>query len=411
MSYQILTEQSIPAYLKTLPHVQALIGTDELEVKEIGDGNVNYVFVVTNKLDPAKSIIIKQAVPYLRCIGESYALSRDRMHYEITSLKTFHRYAPHHIPEIYHADTEMSLFVMQYLRDHIIMRKGLMQQKKYSYFTEHMSNFLAETLFKTSSLYLSGAEKRALMKDFNNNSELCAITENFVFTFPFMEHETNRMLKEMQPYAIELSQDQEFKQQVLQLKYQFMNQTDALLHGDLHTGSIMVNADETYVIDSEFAFFGPFGFDTGALLANLVLSYVSHAVQGADKDYLNWLLHTMTDFMTQFERKFLALWNAQNDSALFTSGFVDDEGFKRYQQQFMKKIFQETVGYAGCKMARRLFGVAGVADTREIENIETRLQVELYALEIAKTFVKEYKKMSTIDDIKAVIAELSPIKQ
>lgn len=67
--------------------------------------------------------------------------------------------------------------------------------------------------------------------------------------------------------------------------------------GDLHTGSIMVTADKTSVIDAEFAFYGPMGFDIGAYLANLLLSYFSqdgHAHQDQeDKNrvaYKNWLL-------------------------------------------------------------------------------------------------------------------------
>jgi thiamine kinase-like enzyme len=41
----------------------------------------------------------------------------------------------------------------------------------------------------------------------------------------------------------------------------------ALLHGDLHTGSIMCTETTTFVIDHEFAFYGPMGFDVGAFLA------------------------------------------------------------------------------------------------------------------------------------------------
>ncbi len=52
----------------------------------------------------------------------------------------------------------------------------------------------------------------------------------------------------------------------------------ALIHGDLHTGSIMVNEQDTKVIDPEFAFYGPMGFDVGTLLANLLLNLCSHTV-------------------------------------------------------------------------------------------------------------------------------------
>ena len=46
-----------------------------------------------------------------------------------------------------------------------------------------------------------------------------------------------------------------------------MGSPEALIHGDLHTGSIMVTESETRVIDPEFAFYGPMGFDVGAVSA------------------------------------------------------------------------------------------------------------------------------------------------
>ena len=42
----------------------------------------------------------------------------------------------------------------------------------------------------------------------------------------------------------------------------------------------MANETETFVIDSEFALFGPMGFDVGLLLANFVLNWVMHTVLG-----------------------------------------------------------------------------------------------------------------------------------
>ena len=56
-------------------------------------------------------------------------------------------------------------------------------------------------------------------------------------------------------------------------KYQFMTSMQALVHGDLHTGSIMLTPTDTRVIDPEFALVGPIGFDVGAVIGNLFLAY------------------------------------------------------------------------------------------------------------------------------------------
>ncbi len=51
-----------------------------------------------------------------------------------------------------------------------------------------------------------------------------------------------------------------------------MTHGEALIHGDLHTGSVMVGGGRTVAIDPEFAFYGPVGFDLGAIWANAVIA-------------------------------------------------------------------------------------------------------------------------------------------
>ena len=53
----------------------------------------------------------------------------------------------------------------------------------------------------------------------------------------------------------------------------FCSQRQALLHGDLHTGSVMVTTSATFAIDSEFAFYGPMAFDIGKVIGEFLLTY------------------------------------------------------------------------------------------------------------------------------------------
>ena len=405
MSYKILDTSNLEAYLFSLPEIKAYFGdTDSLVIDEIGDGNLNFVFLVTSASDPAKQLIIKQAVPYLRCVGEEYPLSRERMTYEIRSLEHFAKLSSH-IPKIYHSDEAMSVIVMEYLGNHIILRKGMITGIEYPHFAEHISSYLANTLFKTSSLYLSSSDKRELIAQFIGNSELCKLTEDFVFTAPYMKHETNADLPELSDLAERIAGDVELKTKILHLKYKFMNQTDALLHGDLHTGSIMVNEKETYVIDSEFAFFGPMGFDIGALIANLVMSWVSHTIQDSNSRYSDFILDTINSVWGLFETKFRTLWNETEESALFTKGYANETIFQAYQDQFMQTLLQESIGFAGCKIIRRQFGIAGVEDIRGIENDTLREKANRQAVAIGEQFIKRYHTIETIDDVIAMLKE------
>ena len=404
MRYKVLDKNSVIDYLFEIEEVMDFFDEDDFDANEIGDGNLNFVYIVKSIQNPKKALIVKQAVPYLRCVGEEFPLSRERMTYEIRALTKYKKIASSFVPKLYHVSEDMSVVVMQYLDTHNILRYDLIDKKKFPNFSDHISTYLAKTLFYTSSLYLQSDEKRELIKQFNDNTELCKLTEDFVFTSAFMESDTNdsENVKD-NPQATKLFNDMEFKKKVLDLKYKFMTQSDALIHGDLHTGSIMLNSDETYVIDPEFAFVGPFGFDIGALLANMVNNYIHHHVVSGDQEYKEWLLKTIYEILEMFDEKFFELWDLQKDSALITDGYIDDSTLEQYKSQFLKSILRDSVGFAGCKIARRVFGVAGVEDIRGIKDKELRSKAEALALEIAREFVLKYDSIDSVSQVIEII--------
>ena len=54
-------------------------------------------------------------------------------------------------------------------------------------------------------------------------------------------------------------------------------------------------------------------------------------------------------------------------------------------------------------MARRVFGVAGVAEIREIEDKVLRQKAEDMALEISRKFVLGYETIESVDDVLGMI--------
>ena len=118
VEYKILERESIKKYLYSIDNIKEYFQDAELSIEEIGDGNLNYVFIIKSLLDENKALILKQAVPYLRCAGESFPLSRERMTYEIRALRKFYDVNPEFIPIIYDSNEQMSAVVMQYLNDH-----------------------------------------------------------------------------------------------------------------------------------------------------------------------------------------------------------------------------------------------------------------------------------------------------
>jgi 5-methylthioribose kinase len=167
----------------------------------------------------------------------------------------------------------------------------------------------------------------------------------------------------------------------------------------------MANPKQTYIIDPEFAFVGPFGFDIGALLANMINVTISHHYNSQDKHYQEYLLNTTHEILTLFERKFLALWDRQKESALIREGFIDESNLLEYKEAFMQNIFTQSVGFAGAKMARRVFGIAGVEEIRGIKDDVIRKKAMLSALRVAKKLVLNSKNIKNADMLISAIKE------
>ena len=64
-------------------HTRLFNDDANLVVTEIGDGNINFVYRVAEP--DVASVIVKQALPYVRIIGEGWPLSLDRIRIEAGS--------------------------------------------------------------------------------------------------------------------------------------------------------------------------------------------------------------------------------------------------------------------------------------------------------------------------------------
>lgn len=156
---------SLPVYLaKNAPAaMEALEATcpEDLECVEMGDGNLNLVFIVTNTKNQ-KRVVVKQALPYVRCVGESWPLTLERAYFEYRALSAEKEACPDFVPSLYHFSKPNGLLVMEYIPPpNIILRKGLIQGIRYPTMASDIGTFCAHTLFKTSGFKLSETELRA----------------------------------------------------------------------------------------------------------------------------------------------------------------------------------------------------------------------------------------------------------
>eukprot|EP00249_Psilotum_nudum_P021182 c28009_g1_i1 orf=420-2933(-) len=409
--FRILDEKSLVEYIVVHPNLARILGGDsgDWKVREVGDGNLNFVYIV---LGPNGSLVIKQSVPYVRCVGESWPLSEDRAYYEALVLKEHGRICPDHVPEIYHFNRSMGTIAMRYLEPpHIILRKGLIAGIRYPYLAEHMSDYMSRTLYYTSLIALSTDKHKPAVAQFCGNVELCRLTEQVIFTEPYMVAANNRWTT---PHLDEdvksVREDVELKLEIADLKSKFCERTQALIHGDLHSGSIMATITSTQVIDPEFGFYGPIGFDVGAFVGNLIIAYYSqsgHATYDNDRqEYSLWILSIIEKTWTLFERKFISLWttNWENSGDAYPSGvYKSAVELELAQKRYMKEIFQDSIGFAAAKIIRRIVGIAHVEDFESIENPDRRARCERQALNFAKTLMKGRHSISSIHQLIEVV--------
>jgi 5-methylthioribose kinase len=407
--YYPLNEKLLPGYLAGLSEVAARLGgkSQDWKIEEVGDGNLNLVFLVEG---PAGGVCVKQALPYVRLVGEGWPMTLERAFFEHEYLRQQARYVSALIPRVYHYEPALYAIVMERLKPHIIMRRGMIQGRHYPAFAEHISDYLARSLFFTSDLALPAAEKKRLMAVFSGNSELCKITEDLIFTEPYMVHERNRWTApQLDGIAGEFRDDVPLKLAISRLKVKFLTSAQALIHGDLHTGSVMATESQTRVIDAEFAFIGPMGFDVGAVLGNLLLAYFSqdgHATAGAPREgYQEWILETTEQVWACFAEKFLDLWRTRAEGDAYPKTlFADAAGEKALageREQYVQRLYADSLGFAAAKMIRRILGLAHVIDLEQIADANIRALCERRALRLARELMVNGERYPRLADVTA----------
>ena len=168
-----------------------------------------------------------------------------------------------------------------------------------------------------------------------------------------------------------------------------MNNAQALLHGDLHTGSIFIKPDSTRVFDPEFAFYGPIGYDVGNVIANLVFAWDNGRAHN-EKAFCDWALETIVQVVDLFKEKFLKAFDEK-----VTEPMAKVEGFKEY---YLDTVLADTAGYAGTELHRRTVGMAQVKDVTTIDDERKRALAERINILLGKELIMRRDAFKTGQD-------------
>ncbi|OLS41894.1 S-methyl-5-thioribose kinase [Bacillus sp. MRMR6] len=377
-TYHPLTENSAVELALSL---KLFCNNTKLNCKEIGDGNLNLVFHIVDEATN-KGIIIKQALPYAKVVGESWPLTLKRAKIEADALKVFGHIVPDYVPEVYYTDDVLAVTVMEDLSHLAIARSGFINGETYPLLSKHIGEYLAKTLFFTSDYALGPQLKKEQAAKFIN-PELCNITEDLIFTDPYYDAETNDFEESLRSEVQSIWNDGELKYQISVLKKSFLTEAEVLLHGDLHTGSIFASSTETKVIDPEFAFYGPAGFDIGQVFANLLFQVI------ASSEKKEIFIHHIQTVWNVFDEQFTVLWEIANKDDLSKS--------RLFLDHLKSKYFEDAVGFAGCELIRRTIGLSHVADLDKIVDDQTRINAKQNSLKLGKTLIKQRKGINRLE--------------
>ena len=363
---------------------------EETECIEIGDGNINYVFKIWSKRD-GHSVIVKQADKLLRSSGRPLDTYRNKIEANILQLEG--QLAPGYVPEVYYYDETMAATSMEDVSAFKNLRKELAANRVYPHLAENISTFMVDTLLPTTDLVLDRAEKKQRVK-FYTNPELCEITEDLVLTEPYDDFRGRNIITEGNEAFVRefLYEDQQLHAEVGKLRERFMNNAQALIHGDLHSGSIFANEEGIRVLDPEFAFYGPMGYDIGNVIGNLFFSWANKAfTMPEETDAIQALERTIRDTCDLTMRKLAEKYDQMVTFSLYRA--------PAFRKAYLDSVWADSLGYAGTEIIRRTVGDSKVMEVSSVTDPTRRIPMERALVKLGITLIKQREVLRNGDEV------------
>lgn len=392
----IITKENIIPYLKE--HMPDFDDTGLVVVSQVGegtpeedgDGYVNYIFRIRTEKE---AYVLKQGRELARTGQDPIALYRNKLEYD--SMRIRYAIVPEYTPYLKFQDKENNLFVMEDVSYLKIVRFQFNKNQMFSDLGQKCGECMAKTEFYTSEYYLSREEYRQLQTKFAN-TQMRRIMEDGAFMDIFHTEIERGLGKEFHDLAQEIMYDSRFETERFKLRRSFMSHADGLIHADLHTSNIFASEDAMKVIDMEFSFMGPFGYDMGYLTGNLISQYCAacfkpFASDKERKEFKAYLLATIKSLFDTYFRTFTQCW--------------EKDAKERYQgafglrQSVFDEIMQDAPGYAAIVNWFRCTGEIAYPDFDVIENLEDKRHAQTLSLLIDWQLMFQRYHFVSVDDL------------
>jgi 5-methylthioribose kinase len=375
----------------------------DLNIKEVSDGNINHVYRID---DGHKSLILKQTGKTIRTSGNP--LDQHRGHIEDRTLEIQRKLSNGQVPKVYDYDETMHVILMENVSDFKNLRYELKEEKIFPEFADQISNFMTNVYLPTTDVVMDRIEKKKMVKDFVNVGP-CDISEKLVLTEPYYNYLGRNIFDDaLKPFVEQnLYNNEPLKVEVGKLRNNFMNNAQALIHGDLHSGSIFINQSDVRVFDSEFAFYGPMGYDIGNVIGNLIFPYVVQKSylkkeNSGNKEFIAWLRETIADIFDLTFKKMSKKWDE-----VVKFPFYRERGFKN---AYLRSVENDTLGYAGTEIVRRTVGDTKVLEINDIKDQSLKNLVMKIFIKVGSNLIMNRSVYTSgkqvMDDIDKIFSEM-----
>ena len=237
------------------------------KVEKPGEGNMN--LVIRSKLENGRSLILKQANPYVQKYP-SIPAPVERIFVEAKFYQTLINFpqVQAYLPHLIGFDPIHRILAVEDLGHGVdftfIYQKG---QQLLPPLIDQAAGFL-------QALHHMPFEEN-LVQQFPNNLALRRLNHQHLFIFP-LTNDNGLDLDTIQPGLNRIAQQVRghtlLKQQMEKLGNIYLSQGTTLLHGDFYPGSWLLVQESLKVIDPEFCFFGVAEYDLAILLAHLKMA-------------------------------------------------------------------------------------------------------------------------------------------
>ncbi|MBO0454766.1 phosphotransferase [Candidatus Enterococcus murrayae] len=338
------------------------------------DGYLNYLYILKQG---NKKYITKHSKTTVSSGIALAPIDPKRNYLEYMTYQLRAGLAPQMVPETYFADPTAHLFVMEDLSYLTVLRFSLCRGQQFPRLGKQVGEYLARTHLATAKMKLSADYWHAL-KSYFQNGDMRIIITDFILKPPPRNAEPKTAYEEALLDILDaILEEPVIKQEWDTLIERISTKDECLIHGDFHSSNIFVSQNSFKVIDMEYTMTGPFSYDIGYFLANILSQYAAFSIKG-DASMCEFLLQVIKDtYKTYFTYFSDHTAGAQKDCFL--------------------EILQDSLGYLAMANINRIANLGEFPDFDCLASPEETFLAKGLSMMLAQALFKKRGQLSTTE--------------